>query len=261
MRLELYTWQPNANSGKPLLCLKEKGVEFVYHYVDIGKLEQHSPDYLRLNPDGTVPTLVHAGHVLTESTAAMEYIDAVFEGPPLRPRDPYALWRMRRWCRYMDLYLCPALAMIGSQRAAATFKERDRRELERALESIPLPERRRTWSMVMFDCIPTHELEESNRRVLAAIEMYEAALAKEPYLAGNEYSLADISSMATLYALPLARPEQVNEAMTPHLIAWLRRCHARPAIQAAFALGNDWITGRVREVRRLLGIEAQRGAG
>lgn len=35
--LEVHTWQPNANSGKPLLCLHEKGVPFTYHYVDMGK--------------------------------------------------------------------------------------------------------------------------------------------------------------------------------------------------------------------------------
>ena len=254
--LEVYTWQPNANSGKPLLCLKEKGVEFVYHYIDMGKLEQHSPAYLRLNPNGTVPTLVHDGRVLTESTPAMEYIDAAFAGPPLRPSDPYSLWRMRKWCRYMDLYLCPALAMIGSQRATAVFKERDPRELERALESIPLPERRRTWSMLMFDRTPSQELAESNRRVLAAVDLYEGALAEQPYLAGNDYSLADINAMATLYALPLVRPEHISEEKTPHFMDWLRRCHARPAIKAAFALGNEWISGRVREMRRLLRLEA-----
>ena len=40
--IEVYTWEPNANSGKPLLCLKEKGVEFTFHYVNMGAREQHS---------------------------------------------------------------------------------------------------------------------------------------------------------------------------------------------------------------------------
>jgi GST-like protein len=250
--LEVYTWQPNANSGKPLICLKEKGVEFVYRYIDMSKLEQHSPEYLRLNPNGTLPTLVHDGRVLTESTSAMEYIDAVFEGPSLRPSDPYALWCMRKWCRYVDLYVCPALSMIGSQRAVSAFKGRDPRELEHALDAIPLPERRRTWSMLMFDRTPAHELAESSRRVLAAVDACETALAQQPYLAGHDYSLADITAIATLYALPLGRSEHINADKTPHFMGWLRRCHARPAVQAAFALGNEWIAGRVREMRRLL---------
>lgn len=252
--LEVYTWEPNANSGKPLLCLAEKGVEFVYHYIDMGAFQQHSAQYLRINPDGTVPTVVHDGLVLTESTPALEYIDAAFDGPALRPTDPYLLWRMRKWCRFMDLHLCPSLAMIGSQMAAARFAGQDPRELRKALADIPLPERRRTWAMLMFNTTPKAQLDESQRRVRAAIDLYEAALAEAPYLAGAAYSLADINAMATLYALPLARPEEVNERRTPHFIDWLRRCHARPGIRAGFALGHEWVTGRVRATRALLGV-------
>jgi GST-like protein len=215
--LEVYTWEPNANAGKPLLCLKEKGVEFVYHYVDIGRREQHSPEYLKINPNGTVPALVHDGVVFTESTPAMEYIDEAFEGPALRPRDPYLLWR--------------------------------------AIDRVPLPERKRSWSMQMFNRLPKEELAESARRVDAAVGAYETALAEYPYLAGPEYSLADINAMCTIYALPLQRPEQVNRERTPHFMDWYRRCHERPAIQAAFEMGHDWVAGRVREMRRQLGIE------
>jgi glutathione S-transferase/GST-like protein len=252
--LEVYTWEPNANSGKPLLCLKEKGVEFVYHYIDMSKLEQHSARYLQINPKGTVPTIIHEGRVLTESTPAMEYLDEVFPSPPLRPKDPYQLWRMRKWCRYMDQYVCPSLAMIGAQRAVATAKQRDAHEIEQLLAAIPLPERRRTWALLMSGTTPAHELEESQRRVGTAIAVYEEALAQSPYLAGSEYSLADINTLVTIYALPLLRPQEVNAQRTPHLLQWFRRCYARPAIQAAFALGHEWVAGRALEMRRFLGL-------
>ena len=58
MSLEVYTWEVNSNSGKPLIFLKEKGVEFDFHYVDVLQFEQHQPEYLALNPDGTVPPYV-----------------------------------------------------------------------------------------------------------------------------------------------------------------------------------------------------------
>jgi GSH-dependent disulfide-bond oxidoreductase len=254
--LEVYTWEPNANAGKPLLCLKEKGVEFVYHYVDIGRREQHSPDFLKINPNGTVPAVVHEGVVFTESTPAMEYIDEAFEGPPLRPADPYLLWRMRKWCRFMDSNLCPAMAMIASHAtASARFSQQDPEELRRAIDRVPLPERKRSWSLQMFNRLPKEDLAESARRVDAAIGAYEAALAEYPYLAGPKYSLADINALCTIYALPLQRPEQVNEERTPHFMDWYRRCHERPAIQAAFEMGHDWVAGRVREMRRQLGID------
>jgi glutathione S-transferase/GST-like protein len=96
--LALYHWEPNANSGKPMLALAEKGVAWESHYVDMRALEQHQPGYLVINLDGTLPTLVHDDRVLTESTPAMEYIDAQFPGPPLRPADPGERWRCAGGC-------------------------------------------------------------------------------------------------------------------------------------------------------------------
>jgi len=46
--VEVYTWEPNANSGKPLLCLHEKGVPFTHHYIDMGKSEHFSPAFLAI---------------------------------------------------------------------------------------------------------------------------------------------------------------------------------------------------------------------
>ena len=79
----LYHWEPNANSGKPMLTLAEKGVEYQSHYLDLLKFDQHQPDYLRVNPDGTIPAMVHGDLVLTESTAIMEYVDEAFPGARL----------------------------------------------------------------------------------------------------------------------------------------------------------------------------------
>jgi glutathione S-transferase/GST-like protein len=56
--LTLYHWEPNANSGKPAL---EKGVEFESRYIDMLGFEQHSPEYLEVNPNGTIPAMVHDG--------------------------------------------------------------------------------------------------------------------------------------------------------------------------------------------------------
>src|SRR6185312_4382786 len=82
--LTLYHWEPNANSGKPMLALAEKGVPYQSHYLDLLSFDQHSAQYLQINPEGTIPALVHGERVLTESTPMMEYIDAEFDGPALR---------------------------------------------------------------------------------------------------------------------------------------------------------------------------------
>lgn len=65
--LEVHSWEPNANSGKPLFCLKEKQVPFIIHYADVGRREHFLPAYLRINRDGTIPAVVHDGFVMTSA--------------------------------------------------------------------------------------------------------------------------------------------------------------------------------------------------
>ena len=97
----LYHWEPNANSGKPMLALMEKGVAFDSHYIDMLNFDQHSPAYLEINPQGTIPAMTHRGpwgsRVLVESTAIMEYVNDAFDGPALMPADARDCWRIRWW--------------------------------------------------------------------------------------------------------------------------------------------------------------------
>ena len=86
---DLYHGEPAANSLKTLIAFKEKGVEFNSHFINLHEFEQHEPWYVKINPNGQVPALVHDGRVITESTVINEYVDEVFDGPPLRPADPY----------------------------------------------------------------------------------------------------------------------------------------------------------------------------
>ena len=109
----LFHWEPNANSGKPMLALAEKGVAFESHYLDLLNFDQHKPDYLKINPQGTIPAMIHGDRVLTESTAIMEYADAAFDGPALMPKDPRDRWRVRWWMKFMDQWLGPSFSMIG----------------------------------------------------------------------------------------------------------------------------------------------------
>lgn len=257
MPVDVYTWEPHANSGKPLLCLHEKQVPFVHHYVDIGRREHHEPAFLAINPGGTVPALVHDGLVLTEATPMMEYIDDAFAGPTLRPSDPALRWRMRWILRVIDTSVGPALAMIAaSALAAVRFGDMSEGDKQAALARIPDPERRRIWDLLMHDAIPPAELEESKLRVADGLALLERMLGEYPYLAGPAFSLADIGAMATFHDLPTSRPEDVSATRTPRLWAWLARCHARPGLRAGFAMGSGMTGGRAREARAALGLEA-----
>lgn len=249
--LKLFHWEPNANSGKPILALKEKGVEFESHYVDLLKFDQHTPEYLKINPAGQVPAMYHDDLVLTESTAIMEYVDEAFEGPPLRPENPYERWRMRWQCKYLDEYFGPSLSMIGwSMFMGPMVRDRDPEELKAAIERIPVKERRIAWSTAIYNTFTEEQLSESRRRVANGIRQMEEALSAHTWFAGESYSLADIDAFNMAYALPVGQPELVNDDQTPHLMDWLRKVYDRPAVRATFAMGKTELADRARQLLR-----------
>lgn len=253
---ELYHWEPNANSGKPIIALIEKGVKFESCYTDLLDFDQHKPEYLAINPNGTIPTLVHGDTILTESTEMGEYIDAEFPGPPLRPQSPEDRWRMRWWGKFFDGYFGPSLSMIGwSIFVGPAVRDKDPEELRRNIERIPLKERRDAWRMAIYNTFTEQALAESRRRVLHGIRVFEEALGERPYFAGDTYSLADINGFCMAYALPMMQAEFVDQEKTPNLIAWLRRVYARPAIDETFKLGRTSMAARAGEVRKLIGLE------
>ena len=95
--LELYHHGSSVCAAKVRLALAEKNVEWEGHYVDILKGDQFDPAYTKLNPKAVVPTLVHDGFVLQESTVICEYIDEVFPDPPLKPTAAAGRAQMRLW--------------------------------------------------------------------------------------------------------------------------------------------------------------------
>jgi GSH-dependent disulfide-bond oxidoreductase len=242
----LYHWEPNANSGKPMLALMEKGVPFHSHYLDLLDFDQHKPEYLAINPQGTIPAMKHADRVLTESTAIMEYVDEAFPGPPLMPDDPKDRWRVRWWMKFMDQWLGPSFSMIGwSVFVGPAVRSRDPEELKAAIERIPLPERRVAWRKAIYGSFADDEMKESRRRVALGIRMLEEALGKRPWLATDRYSLADINGFNLAFALPLSQPTLSNDDLTPNIMRWLRAIYARPATKACWALGRTALAKRV----------------
>ena len=95
--IELYHFWSSVCSVRCRMALEEKGVKWTSRYIDLFKFDQMKPEYLALNPDGLVPTLVHDGQPIREFTIINEYIDAAFPGPKLIPADPLKTARMREF--------------------------------------------------------------------------------------------------------------------------------------------------------------------
>ena len=242
----LYHWEPNANSGKPMLALMEKGVKFESHYLDMLNFDQHKPEYLAVNSQGTIPAMTHGTRVLTESTAIMEYVDEAFDGPALMPDDARDKWRIRWWMKYMDQWLAPSFSMFGWKYfvgPAARAKGED--EIAAAIERIPLPERRVAWKKAIYGLFSDEEMAESGRRIAVGIGMLEEALGQREWLASDQYSLADINGFNLAYAMPLSQPDYCSDALTPNIMRWLRAIYARPATKACWKMGRTDMVKRV----------------
>ena len=206
--LTLYNFGPGANSLKPLLALYEKGLEFTPRYLDPTRFEQHEDWYKKINPNGQVPALDHDGRIVTESTVICEYLEDVFtDAPPLRPGDPYLRAQMRIWTKWVDEYFCWCVSTIGWERRISRIARNG------------------------FD---PKVLEEEMRKIDYSIKKLEARLKDHRWLAGDEYSLADICNFAIAHAMDKGFPEFVNDKATPGIMDWLARIHARPAVKAMY---------------------------
>src|SRR5262245_42128346 len=97
--LALYHHGSSVCAAKVRFALGEKRLEWTGTYIDILKGEQFAPEYQKLNPKAVVPTLVHDGTVLNESTVINEYIDETFPDPPLKPGSATARAAMRLWTK------------------------------------------------------------------------------------------------------------------------------------------------------------------
>lgn len=237
--ITLYHWEPNANSGKPMLTLVEKGVPFKSHYIDLLAFDQHKPEYLAINPMGTIPAMTHGDRLLNESTAMMEYVEEAFPGPKLMPADPVDRWRVRWWMKFLDQWLGPSLSMVGwSTFVGPAVRQRDPEELKAAIERIPLPERRIAWRKAIYGQFGEAEMAESQRRIRIGIDLLEEALGKREWLACDSYNLADINAFNSAYFLPMSQVEHCNDAKTPNLMRWLRAIYARPAVKATWSMGR-----------------------
>jgi len=249
MTLELYHAEPVANSMKALICLKEKGIEFVSHYVDLHRFEQHEPWFVAINPNGQVPVLVHDGHAITESTVIMEYLEDVFPALPLRPADALSRARMRILNKFIDETVMPSVSMHAWRRMIPRLVAHlGKEEFERLLARIPLKEQQDKWRAAAADAFPEQELAEATRRVGVAAERFEQILSGSPWLAGSSFSLADVNAYAHASMAPRLFPELMNAKATPRWLDWIDRVRARPGVIAAHAM-PDRTDPRVRVAR------------
>jgi len=237
--LELYHAGLTACSKKVRLCLKEKELDYASHYMEFGKFQQHDPDYLKLNPNGLVPTLVHDGTPIIESTVINEYLDDVFPEVPLRPIDPVERACARLWGKLADEALGPNMVVTfsGPNNIGKAARSLDEVDIDDVLARIPLMERRNVINKISRGGgFTDDDFATAREKAGFIVHRAEQALEAGPYLAGSTYSLADINMIPFMdrYCERVV-PDLFTEKLHPRLCDWCDRILARPAVIATWA--------------------------
>ena len=243
MSLELYHYWDSVCSFKVRLCLAEKSLAWTSCHVDLLRFEQVQPAYLKINPNGQVPSLVHQGISIIESSVINEYLDQVFPDAPLRPADPVALARMRIWVKYEDDVIHPAVRpgtfnlMLKS--AVARMQPR---ELEEFLSRYPKPEIAKDWAKAATSPVDHEELARSKQKLDVVLGRMESALSEHEWLACDQMTLADLAIAPMIDRLEhLAMAGLWSDR--PHVTAWMKRITARPSYAAAAPQADQRMSG------------------
>ncbi|HEY7607652.1 MAG TPA: glutathione S-transferase family protein [Alphaproteobacteria bacterium] len=183
------------------MACAEKGITHALEEVDFGSIE-----YRRLHPFNKVPAMRHGDFVLYETEAICRYVDRVFPGPALQPKDIKAQARMDQW-----------LSAIGDYVYAVMIEEL-------------------CWERLI---IPMGGGQPDEAKIKAALPkvkeqlaIFEAALKNSEFLAGAEPSLADFMLFPILVYVKATPEGQALLQKAPKVRAWLDRIGARPSAAA-----------------------------
>jgi len=239
--LELYNFAQSTCSLKVRICLAEKQLDWVDRRL-VSKNHDHLSDwYLKLNPNGVVPTLLHDGRPVFESSVILQYLDQVFPDLPLMPADAYGQARLRAWLAFVDAVPTPAVRYPSFQFGgllhkfqAMTDEEFDEQVTRRPVKSGFYKKMDR---MTGFGAAEMAEAYQALRNTAARMDWMFAENGG-PWLLGAGYGLADIAVAPLLDRIEDLGLEYLWEEKYPRVADWLARMQARPAYATAYYHGS-----------------------
>ncbi len=207
--IQLYSL-PTPNGIKVSVMLEETGLPYEPHLVDFGSNDQMTPEFLSLNPNNKIPAIIDpqgpngSPVSLWESGAILMYL-AKKSGKFL-PQDPEAHYNTLQWLMFQIAGAGPIFGQFGFFHKFAGKEIEDKRPYER--------------------------YQNESIRLLGVINQQ---LEKSAYIAGDEYSIADIALWPWIRALGgfYGATTELELNKVPAVNAWLEKCSERPASQKA----------------------------
>jgi len=159
------------------------------------KGEHLTPEFLKINPRGLVPVLVHDDTPIYESTVILEYIEDAFPEPALRPSSPIDKAAMRIWTKVPDEGLHTACASITY---AAAFvhqlrEHHDKQQWEERLKKLPDRARAARQRQILEQEFEAPLVKDAVLLHAKVLREMEGVLSRRLWLAGDDFSLADIA--------------------------------------------------------------------
>ncbi|HEX3758868.1 MAG TPA: glutathione S-transferase family protein [Kofleriaceae bacterium] len=192
MKLYMNALSPNVRRVR--LTAAVLGLPLEEKVLDLARGEQRRPEYLALNPNGAIPTLVDGDFVLTESRAIMQYLASRKPEAGLLPRDEAARADVTRWQFWDAAHFSPQLGTITFEKIIKPMVgmgEPDARRIDEALANF--------------------------RRFAAVLDQ---RLDGKPYVVGTALTIADLTLASSLM---YAKQVDLPLAEFPNVAAWFAR--------------------------------------
>lgn len=236
--LKLYNAAHSTCSQKVRICLAEKDLPFEDIRLDLGKAKEHlKPEYLKINPNGVVPTLVDDGAVVIDSSVICEYLEEKYPDVRLAPEDLVERARMRAWMRFLEEVPTAAVRVPSFNMGfLPRYEGMDRKTFE-GVESDTRPIRKQFYRRMGPNGFKKEDVEASLEQMGNTCARMNAALEKGPWLVGEQYTLADIVVAPLIDRMADLGMEDIWTDKYPRVSDWYERMQARPAFQKTFYEG------------------------
>jgi glutathione S-transferase len=232
----LYDGGGTPSPRRVKMCLIEKGLSFKIKWLNLALMDQKAPSYLKLNPMGLVPTLVHDGKTIFESNVINEYIEAQSPNPPLVPSNAYDQARMRMWFAFENDFGKPF-----RDAAYETFAK-DRLKnigitVDKLREEIGKRTSNKAYLRFATKVLTTDrddELIADRQQVLLEkmAQMEDRLADGRTWLCGEQFTLADIALAPRVDMFPVIGMTDIYQRF-PRIGQFMERVKARPSWAAS----------------------------
>ena len=229
--LELYHNINSVCAQKVRIALEEKGQKVKEHLLTL-QGDQNDPAYMKLNPNGVVPTLVHDGNVVVESSLILYYIDDAFPDPPLMPKSLAARHRARLYNKLIDEYMHNACTIMTFATAfRPRFLKMPREQWLAEINKAPLKRRVEYKRSVIEHGLDSEFVVDALGQHQKMISWMVDDLKRGPYLTGDTFTNADCAVIPYILRLELLKLGAMWQ-QHPAVADWWARVRERPSVKA-----------------------------